>query len=151
MNLEDIEQLALKYLGQTSNPLVQLSVLYEHVKSKSSEDIFSFQDFSDFLKEHDLIKIMDPLALTTSEQMAHSLQGSGLTSSPCAILGTRVPNAQDLAASMVEQLASMTAALSAALSEARAIGDTQKAHQVYETLERIKALEGKLIEHTAGH
>lgn len=148
MNLEDIEQNALNYLGQTSNPLVQLTVLYEHVKSKSDTDIFSLQDFIDFLKEHDHIKIMNPLALTAGEVMVQSLEASDLLSSPCAILKTRIPSSQDLVASMVEQLHSMTAALTAALGEARSIGDTEKAHQIYETLERVKALEEKIIKMT---
>ena len=148
MNLEDIEQNALTYLGQVTNPLVQVSVLYDHVKSKADEEIFSLHDFTEFLKQHELIKFMDPLSLTTSQVMAESLEASGLTSSPCSILASRVPSSQDLAASMVEQLASMTAALTAALGEARSIGNTEKAHNVYNTLERIKALEEKLISFT---
>ena len=151
MNLEDIEQIALNYLEQTTNPLVQISVLYDHIKSKSEDDIVSLQDFTDFLKEHDLIKIMDPLVLTSNKTLAQSLKVSGLTSSPCAILSTRIPSAQDLAAAMVDQLSSMTQALSTALAEARSIGNTEKAHEIYETLERIKALEGQLIEHTRAH
>ena len=146
MILEDIEQHALTYLGQVTNPLVQVSVLYEYVRSKTSEDIFPIQDFTDFIKQHEHIKLMDPLSHTTSQMMGESLKASGFTTSPCAILGTRVPSSKDLVASMMDQMNSMTTALTSALGEARSIGDTEKAHQVYETIERIKTLEAKLIE-----
>ena len=148
MILEDIEQHTLSYLTQVTNPLVRIATLYENVKSKFDTDIISLKDFTDFLKEHDQFKVLNPLAMTENEAMAKSLEAAGLSTSLCAILHSRIPSSQDLAAAMIEQLTSMTHALTAALSDARATGDTVKGHQIYETLERVQALEKKIIQLT---
>ena len=148
MNFEEIETAALAYLKQTENPLVRISVLHSNVSSKSKDHSLSLQEFTDFLSKHYEIKVMNPLAMTQDEKMAEGFEAAGFTTSPCAILASRVPSAQDLSAAMLDQLESMTSALSRALEESRSTGDTAKAHQIYQTLERTSKLKEKIVEFT---
>lgn len=148
MNFEEIEIAAFAYLKQTDNPLVRISILHTNVSSKSKDHSLSLQEFTDFLTEHSEIKVMDPLAMTQDAKTTQGFESAGFTTSPCAILASRVPSAQDLSAAMLDQLESMTNALSRALEESRSTGDTAKAHQIYETLERSSKLKEKIIEFT---
>ncbi len=148
MNFEEIERASITYLKQSTNPLVKISVLHAHVPSKAKGQAPTTQKYSAFLSSHSEIKVMDPLAAIQNEDTADSFEAAGFATTPCAILATRVPNSQDLAAAMLEQLESMTNALSRALEEARTTGDTEKAHDIYETLSRTSKMKEKVIEFT---
>lgn len=148
MNFEEIEQASINYLKQTSNPLVRITVLHAHVSKKSKEQSLTIQEYMDFLSNHFEIKVMDPLAMIQNKDTVEAFQSAGFTTSPCAILASRVPNSQHLAAAMLDQLQSMTNALSGALQEAHSNGDTAKARQIYETLERTSKIKEKIIAFT---
>jgi hypothetical protein len=148
MNFEEIEIATLAYLKQTDNPLVRISTLHTNVNSKSKNHSLSLKEFTDFIAKHSEIKVMDPLAMTQDDKTAAGFEAAGFTTKPCAILASRLPSALDLSTAMLEQLESMTNALSRALEEARSTGETEKAHQIYETLERTSKLKEKIIEFT---
>jgi hypothetical protein len=149
MNIEEVEHVSIAYLKQVSNPLVRIHALHAHVVSKSEKEILSLHEFSDFLSNHSEIKVMDPLAMVQDDKTAENLKTAGFTTGLCAILSDRVPIPLDLATAMLEQLESMTTALSNALKEARATGDSPRAHQIYETLERTSKLKAKIVEFTS--
>ena len=85
--------------------------------------------------------------MADDDDMLQSLSGAGLPMEPCVILKSRVPSSQDLGASMVEQLTTMTDALAKALQEARGTGDSVRGHELFETLGRIESLKKRIIEH----
>lgn len=148
MNFEDIELATLAYLKQSGNPLVRISVLYAHVTARPTEQTLSKQEYTDFLNNHSEIKVIDPLSITEDDAIASGFQSAGFTTTPCAIFASRVPNPQDLAGAMFEQLQSMTDALSRALEEAQSTGDTAQADQIYITLERIGKMKEKIVAFT---
>ena len=147
MQLEQIEQDTLNYLDQSTNPLVRVHVVYEQVTSRTDAVSISMEEYLDFLRHHDLMDVTDPLALADDDDMLQSLAGAGLPMEPCVILKSRVPSSQDLGASMVEQLTTMTDALAKALQEARGTGDPVRGHELFETLGRIESLKKRIIEH----
>lgn len=147
MSLEEIEQDALHYLAESENPLVQVEALYRHVTSRNESHAISLEDFMDFLEQHELVKVTDPMAYAEPDSMLAALEHAGLPTNPCAILEERVPNRRDLAVSMLEQLETLTKSLSAALQEARGTGDSARAHTIYETLERVKKLKARIGDH----
>lgn len=148
MNFEDIEKTSIAYLTQSANPLVRISVLHAHISSKYKDKSPSAQEYTDFLTNHSEIKVMDPLSTIQNENTAEALSEAGFTTTPCAILDSRVPSSQNLAAAMLDQLDSMTNALSRALQEARSDDDTEKAHGIYETLVRTSKMKEKIVAFT---
>ncbi len=147
MNLEQIEQDTLAYLSQSSNPLVRISTVHQHVTSKSDTISISLEEYSDFLESHDLMKVTDPFALAEDDETFRALGEAGLPTNPCVILESRVPSMHDLGTTIVEQLVSMTDALAKALKEARGTGDSVRGHEIYETLERVESLKKRVIDH----
>ena len=59
MNLEAIEQHVLNYLGQTSNPLVRIDVVYAHLRDSGLADGLDLVQLKSFLSHHDLFRVMD--------------------------------------------------------------------------------------------
>ena len=145
MTIEEVEQASIAYLNQTSNPLVRVGVLHTHVTSRSKDDSLTIHEFTEFLNQHSDIRILDPLSTAQDEETAKQFETAGFTTVPCAILTSRVPSPKNLAATMLEQLESMTDALSRALEEARETGDSTRGDQIYKTLERISAMKQKVI------
>lgn len=151
MNFEDFELATLAYLKQTTNPLVRISALHAQACAKAKDAAPSIEEYTDFLRDHTEIKVMDPLAMAQDDKTAHDILMAGFKTNLCAIHTSRVPSSREMAAAMLEQLDAMTHALTLALKEARAIGDEIKGRQIYNTLERTAKMKEKVAAFTKAH
>ncbi len=144
MQLETIEEKALNYLGQVSNPLVRIDVLHAHVTDPDAGKQILLGDLEVFLTHHELIRVIKPLpqeADGAAEQLA-SVDGDGPPS--YVILNTRVPTEQQTAAMTLERLNSMHEALSIAQAQARDHADFDRLGKIDGALGRIEGLKQKL-------
>ncbi len=144
-NLEDIEQKALSYLRQVSNPLVRLGVLYAHLEEELSTAGITVSDFRTFLENHELFRVIEPLELPdggeTTGDAAEDL------SQPYVILDTRVPTEQQMSLMMLDQLNSLQEALTNAFTEAQGVADVPRMNTIQEALNRIEPLRKRLTAH----
>ena len=141
--LEAIEEKALSYLGQVSNPLVRIDVLHAHLTDAEAGEQIPRGELEDFLKHHELIRVIEALPqeadCATEELVRHDASASYV------ILGDRVPTDEQTAAMMLEQLSSMHKAISVAQAEARNNADFALLNRIDDALQRIEALREKLI------
>ncbi len=141
MNLEAIEQHVLSYLGQTSNPLVRIDVVYAHLRDSGLADGLDVAQLKSFLARHELFRVMDaPLPSPGGMR-------SNAASEPddaYAILATRVPSPEQLSAMMIDQLVALEGALLAARAQALDLGDPARTGPIEMALRRAAALRGKL-------
>lgn len=150
MNLEAIEQQALNYLAQVSNPLVRIEVLYAHLRDHGLAEGLDMAGLKDFLAKHDLIRVMEPALPVEDLEGIGAAEAPGVPSGAYAILATRVPSDQQLAAMMVEQLDAMREALQAAKTEALDRADVARMSALDAALNRVHALRAKLAPHGEG-
>ena len=145
MNLEHVEELCLQYLRQSVNPLTPLRTLLEHCKRDPQCAGLSEKDLLSFLHAHALIDVVDG-PLDTDPVTAAAFVEAGFDMGPRAILKTRVPSVEDMAALLDEQIAAMTRVLSEALSAAGKQGDAANAGKIQDALRRSEALRIKMRE-----
>lgn len=143
MNLDTMEKRLLNYLGQVSNPLVRIDVLYDHLVQEKQFEQLSKEDLLDFLNPHDQVKVIQ-----TSSDTHNSVEfeEAGFTAGPCVILLTRIPTGDHMSTMMVDQLRSVHEALSRALVEARERGDTSTEAEIRKALERSSNIRKRLTE-----
>lgn len=141
MNLEVAEQKCLKYLKGASNPLVPVSLLLRHVRKNDECSSISEHELLDFLRNHELFKVIDPLDICG---VSEEPEGLALVSEPRAILCTRVPTQDQLNAMMYDQLDTMIEALLSALKESQEDGKTDLTDKIKDALERSEKLRKKL-------
>ena len=148
MQLETIEEKALNYLGQVSNPLVRIDALHAHLTDPDASDRILLGDLEEFLTHHDLIRVIKPLpqeAGSATDGLV-PVHGAG----PCSyvILNTRVPTERQTAAMMLEQFNTLHEALSIARAQAKtqALDDTDfsRLGDIDDALQRIESLKQKL-------
>lgn len=143
MNLEDIEQKTLAYLKQVSNPLVRIDVLYDHLARDLDLSGFSKRDLVDFLEDHELFRVLDPVV--ADDEAGRLMHEAGFLTEPSVILDTRMPTRTELSVTMLEQLDRLGDALASALREARAQKNAEVESQVEAALERAKTLRERVM------
>ena len=143
MNLDRMEEKLLNYLGQVSNPLVRLDVLYDHLRQDEQFKELSREDLLDFLNPHDQVNVIQSLG---DPKISQELEEAGFNSGPCVILRTRIPTGDRLGTMMVEQLTTVHEALGKALIEARERGDASTESEIRKALERSSDLRRRLTE-----
>ena len=144
MQLELIEEKALNYLGQVTNPLVRIDVLHAHLMESDSIEAILLSDLEEFLAHHELIKVIKPLAQEADGTAEGPGADDGAGAHSYVILNTRVPTEQQTAAMMLDQLNSMHEALAIAQAQARDNADFNRLAEVDDALERIEGLRQKL-------
>lgn len=144
MQLELIEEKALNYLGQVSNPLVRLDVLHAHLVDADSVETILLSDLEEFLAHHELIKVIKPLPQEADGAAEAPGSGDGAGPRSYVILNTRVPTEQQTAAMMLDQLNSMHEALAIAKAQARNNVDFNRLGDIDDALERVEGLIQKL-------
>lgn len=144
MNLEDIEQKTLHFLKQVSNPLVRLDVLLDHLRENSILPDLDETRLIEFLADHELFRIIEPLAPLGESQQTKALSETGLATDRCVILDSRVPSQDHLLAMMTDQVGRMVDSLKAAFEEAKSAGDVGRMQTLQETLGRSSELQKKL-------
>ena len=141
--LESIEEKALNYLGQVSNPLVRLDVLQAHLTDGDTGEAFGVVDLKNFLSSHDSFRIIE--APSTTGDFLEGLSAESESSTAIFVmLSTRVPTDQQLAVMMLDQLESLHQALNTAMAQAHENSDTVLMKKLGEALQRIDALRKKL-------
>lgn len=136
MNLEDLEQKVLSYLKQVANPLVRIEVLLARLRRDEGFADMSEAKLMDFLKHHELFKVIDQGGMVSDGEVAQAFELAGFVSGPCVILDTRLPTPGQVAELMTEQLGKMKEALTVALDQAREKGDTASTDKLLEALAR---------------
>lgn len=144
VNLEAIEQRCLNYLKEVSRPLVPIGRLLRHLHQDDACAGITERELLAFLRRHELFRVVDPLGLATTADGAREMESAGITSSPCVILSTRVPSADELRTLMESQMQRLISALESALDEAESMGDAQRSSEVLEVLERARKLQSHL-------
>ncbi|PCJ65056.1 MAG: hypothetical protein COA73_03250 [Candidatus Hydrogenedentota bacterium] len=136
MNFEDIEQKTLLYLQQANNPLVRIDVLHQHLSNDLPKDLMSLQDFLEFLNQHELFRVINPLPMEENPGMKDVFDEAGFASEPCVLLDTRIPTSEQTYGMMLSQLSTLNNALGLAMREARDNNDTARVHAIKMAIER---------------
>jgi hypothetical protein len=145
MNLEVIEEKVLIYLKQTSNPLVKVDLLHQHLLEEIEQDQISLKDLVNFLENHELFRLIQPLPID-DPNMNSIFESSGFINTPCVILDTRVPTPTQTATLMLEQLDQLLTALNKALQEATQSGEPARMNQILDAQNRIQSLKAKIAQ-----
>lgn len=145
MNLEVIEEKVLNYLKQTSNPLVKVDLLHQHLLEEVEQDQISLNDLVVFLEKHELFRIIQPLPID-DPTMNSLFDSSGFINTPCVILDTRIPTPTQTATLMLEQLDHLIDALKKAMVDATKSGESARMNQILDAQNRIQELKTKIIQ-----
>ncbi len=144
MQLETIEEKALNYLGQVSNPLVRIDVLHVHLTDAAAGEQILLGHLEVFLTHHELIKVIKPLAQEAGVAAEEVASGDGAGPHSYVILNTRVPTERQTTAMMLDQLNSLHEALSIAQAQARDNADFSHLAEIDDALGRVEGLREKL-------
>ncbi len=146
MNLEAIEQHVLSYLGQISNPLVRIDVVYAHLRDSGLADGLDLVQLKSFLARHELFRVMEAPLAPTGDRRSGGTSATRDSDDAYAILASRVPSPEQLSAMMLDQLAALENALLAAREQALGIGDPTRSGPIETALRRVAALREKLAQ-----
>ncbi len=148
MQLETIEEKALNYLGQISNPLVRIDVLHVHLTDPGAGEQILLSDLEVFFTHHELIRVIKPLAQEAGVATEEVASGDGAGPRSYVILDTRVPTEQQTTAMMLDQLNSLHEALSIAQAHAKTqaldTADFSRLGEIDDALGRVQGLREKL-------
>jgi hypothetical protein len=144
MNLEEIEQRCLKYLTEVSNPLVPVETLLRYIQRNDEFLALSEKELLDFLKHHELFRIVEPLPLSEGLTESTDPSDAAFRPKPRVMLATRIPTAQQLKQNMHEEMDRMIGALTGALLEAREEGDPGRIREVQAILKKARHLQSEL-------
>ncbi len=140
MNLEAVEQASLEYLRTVNRPLVPVNQLLRHLQQERGLADFDEGELLNFLRNHELFSVIDPIGLSADPAGATRLENAGIHAGPSVILSTRIPARSELAKLIDEQMESLCSALRAAMKEASEHGRPDVARQIVELLDRTNSL-----------
>lgn len=141
-NLEEIEQKCLQHLKEVHNPLVSVPALLGHLHNEGLDA--TEPELINFLRNHDLFRVLESAALAELAPEVRELEASGLISRQYAILDTRIPTERQVMVRMYEELERLTGAMTTALKELEAAADSEKATRVQAVLDRAKRIQEEL-------
>ena len=144
MNLELIEQRCLAHLKEVRRALVPYSKLVAHIREDEDCGDVDERDLLDFLRNHELFTVVEPLAATGNPESRREAEEAGMMTEPGVILTTRLPSQAELSASLEQQMGTMLNALEAAMNQARNEDNPKLAMQVQGMLKRARELQQKL-------
>lgn len=148
MQLESIEEKALNYLGQVSNPLVRIDVLHAHLTDPDANQQILLGDLEEFLTHHELIRVIKSFPQEVGGDTEELAPGDGAGPRSYVILDTRVPTERQTAVMMLDQFNSMHEALSVARAQAKTLAldnaDFSRLGEIDDALHRIESLKQKL-------
>ncbi len=143
MNLERIEELCLRYLGQAVNPLVPVAKLHAYLVREDAEQAPSMARLLDFLRHHAEIIVLegpggeDPVGTDV-------FAAAGFAMGPRAMMKTRIPSRAQMYAMMFAQIDEMRDKLNEALEDAKRSKDTELVRQVEDAVRRSENLREKI-------
>jgi len=141
--LDSLEEKALNFLRQVSNPLVRIDVLHAHLTEGKQAATIALDDLKSFLAGHAQVRVIESLPEEAIGERT-VLSGAGSALSHYVVLVDRVPADHQLDAMMLQQLDSMREAL--AVAEAQANDDDDALIvKISDSLKQIDALKQKLL------
>ena len=143
MNLERVEELCLRYLGQAVNPLVPVVKLHAYLVREDAEQAPSMSRLLDFLRHHAEIIVLDGPG-EEDPVGAEGFAAAGFMMGPRAMVKTRVPSRAQMLAMMFEQIDEMREKLDTALESARQAKDPEIVAQVEKAIRRSEDLRMKI-------
>lgn len=144
MNLEAIEQRCLKYLMGVADPLVPFETLLRHVQEDEVCGDVSRSELLEFVRRHELFRVLDPAGVASDPEGAARLQAAGLPTGPFVVLDTRTPAPADLAGMLESQMTALIKALTTAAKEAHDAGETERMDQITRLLFTARKLRERL-------
>ncbi|HEX71953.1 MAG TPA: hypothetical protein ENN65_01380, partial [Candidatus Hydrogenedentes bacterium] len=117
MQLEQLEDRCLKYLGATANPMVPINALLEHCRRDAAFAELSEKQLLDFLRPHPLVQVVDAPDMP-GEFQPDLLSVAGIDAGPRIILKTRIPGAHEMMQIMDQHLQNLIEVLTVALAKA---------------------------------
>ncbi len=144
MNLEAIEQKCLAYLMQVSRPVVPVEQLLRYLRREEEFATVSERELLDFLRKHELFKLLDPIGLVADAEGAKAMAEAGISIGPCVILETRIPTDAQMVHQMELQLEILVQSLQTAAAEAREKDDRKRLKVLEGMLSRAEAIRERL-------
>ena len=117
--------------------------LVEHCRRGETGLEIAAPELLDFLKRHEDVQVVDGPA-EVEPVSGDMFRAAGIEMGPRAILKTRVPDAQELARMMREQLDGMAQVLEKALSQAAEKGDDDACARLRDALERTHTIRARM-------
>lgn len=143
MNLERVEELCLRYLGQAVNPLVPVEKLHAYLEREDAEQAPTMPRLLNFLRHHAEIIVLegpgedDPVG-------TEGFAAAGFMMGPRAMAKTRVPSREQMFAMMFEQIDEMREKLDSALESAREAKNAGLVAQLEGAIRRSEELRAKI-------
>jgi hypothetical protein len=139
MNLERVEEMCLRHLEQSKNPLVLVDKLLEVCQRDDNLKGLNKRTLLEFLRAHGDIDVVDGMERTETG-MPDLLAAAGIQMTERAILKRRMPTPDQLKELLLMQIGAMTDALTAARELAEEEKDVERMNQIDEALERARTL-----------
>lgn len=143
MNLETVEQRCVAYLRDVQKPFVMISQLLDVVHEDEDLRELDKAQLLDFLRNHELFTVLDPISLPEDPEELEELRRAGMMTEPGVMLTSRVPSKEELFTAMEQQMGTMLNALESALSQARD-NDPSLAMRVQSILKRARDIQHQL-------
>ena len=143
MNLERVEELCLRYLGQAVNPLVPVAKLHAYLVREDADQAPSMARLLDFLRHHAEIIVFDGPG-EDDPVGTEGFAAAGFMMGPRAMIKTRVPSRAQMLAMVFEQIDEMREKLDTALKSARQSKDREHVAQIEEAIRRSGELRTKI-------
>jgi hypothetical protein len=143
MNLEQLETQCRNYLANAANPLVPVDILLKHLRKQDTLDLLTPEHLLSFLRGHHEFELLggpddaDPIR-------QDDFAAVGILMGPRAILKTRIPDSNGLAALLVLQLEALEEMLGKALMGALGDSEDARAAALREALGRARDLKQKM-------
>jgi len=143
MNLERVEELCLRYLGQAVNPLVPVSKLHAYLVREDGENAPAMAALLDFLRHHAEIVVLEGLGGEDPVGI-QEFAAAGFMMGPRAMVKTRIPSRAQLIGMMLSQVEEMRGNLNSALEEAKRTKNEELTRQVEEVIQRSEEIREKI-------
>ncbi len=143
MQLEQLEDRCLKYLGATANPIVPLGALLDHCRRDAAFADLSEKQLLDFLRPHPLVQVVDAPDMP-GEFQADMLSAAGIETGPRIILKMRIPGAHEMMQTMDQHLQNLIEVLTVALAKAGKGMEERRIAELRAALDRAQSLRERL-------
>ena len=144
MNLERVEELCLRYLGQAVNPLVPVAKLHAYLVREDAEQAPTLARLLEFLRHHAEIIVFDGPG-EDEPVGTEDFAAAGFMMGPRAMVKTRIPSRVQMLAMIFEQIDEMREKLDGALEDARKSKDAELAAQIEDAIRRSETIREKIL------
>lgn len=126
--------------------MVPVNGLLRHLHGDPACVGITEEELIEFLRDHELFKVLEPPGLASEPEGAEVLDAAGLNARARVILSTRIPSADELGHLMNQELTTLASALAAALKQAREQSQPDQEERLRKLLARLGELKQELQE-----